>query len=89
MQFENRCRKCDRGFMANVNNARFCPECAKTRTTERRAVARDAYMAALGGLSSIDALADNGIVQHAEQVAIETVRRWDAFMAAVDKEGGE
>jgi len=61
----------------------------KDRVLERRAVARDAYMAALGGLSSIDALVDKGIVQHAEQVAIETVRRWDTFMAAVDAEGGE
>lgn len=59
------------------------------RAAYRRAVARDAYMAALGGLSSIDGLADDGIVQHATAIALETVRRWDAFMAAVDAEGGE
>lgn len=92
MEFENRCRKCDRGFMANVNNARFCPECAKARTAERRALARDAYMAALGGLMTLAAEVDcgvKGLVSDAELAAIETVCRWDAFMAAVDAEGGE
>ena len=58
-----------------------------TRTTERRAVARDAYMAALGGLGAAVDVKDP--VGEAVTLALETVRRWDAFLAAVDAEGGE
>jgi len=66
--------------------------CDAARTTERRALARDAYMAALGGLMPLTTVAPNGIagiVYDAQWAALETVRRWDAFMAAVDAEGGE
>lgn len=57
------------------------------RTAERRALAREAYMAALGGLGAAVDVKDP--VGEAIVLAIETVRRWDAFMAAVDAEGGE
>lgn len=57
------------------------------RAAYRRAVARDAYMAALGGLgAAVDVKDPAG---EAVTLALETVRRWDAFMAAVDAEGGE
>ncbi len=71
----------------------ICNDCNRkrherwTRTAERRAVARDAYMAALGGLGAAVDVKDP--VGEAVTLAIETVRRWDAFMAAVDAEGGE
>ena len=57
------------------------------RALERRALARDAYMAALGGLGAAVDVKDP--VGEAITLALETVRRWDAFMAAVDAEGGE
>lgn len=61
--------------------------CDAARTAERRALARDAYMAALGGLgAAVDVKDPAG---EAVTLALETVRRWDAFMAAVDAEGGE
>ena len=58
-----------------------------SRTAERRALAREAYMAALGGLGAAVDVKDP--VGEAVTLALETVRRWDAFMAAVDAEGGE
>ena len=57
------------------------------RTAERRAVARDAYMAALGGLGAAIDVKDP--VGEAVTLALETVRRWPEFMTAVDAEGGE
>ena len=59
------------------------------RTAERRALARDAYMAALGGLAARGDLSVTDTSEGASVLALETVRRWDAFMAAVDAEGGE
>lgn len=60
------------------------------RTAERRAVARDAYMAALGGYCAAgNAENEYTVATFAQEAALETVRRWDAFMAAVDAEGGE
>lgn len=87
MGFDVRCKKYDREFNAHTWTTKFCRECAKTRTTERRAVARDAYMAALGGLGAAVDVKDP--VGEAVALAIETVRRWDSFLAAVDAEGGE
>ena len=63
-------------------------ECCE-RTAERRALARDAYMAALGGLAARGDLSVTDTSEGASVLAIETVRRWDAFIAAVDAEGGE
>jgi len=62
------------------------------RAAYRRALARDAYMAALGGMPRVgmeSSISIDGLVKEAELYALETVRRWDAFMAAVDAEGGE
>ena len=61
--------------------------CDAARTAERRALARDAYMDALGGLAAAVDVKDP--VGEAVALALETVRRWDSFMAAVDAEGGE
>lgn len=63
--------------------------CDAARTAERRALARDAYMAALGGLAARGDLSVTDTSEGAAVLALETVRRWDAFMAAVDAEGGE
>lgn len=60
------------------------------RTAERRALAHDAYMAALGGYCAAgNAENEYTVAAFAQEAALETVRRWDAFMAAVDAEGGE
>ena len=59
------------------------------RTAERRALARDAYMAALGGLCAGGNLNVTDTAGGAAVIALETVRRWDSFLAAVDAEGGE
>lgn len=56
------------------------------RTAERRALAREAYMAALGGMYSTNNVTVEGAVLIASKIAIETIRRWDAFMAAVEGE---
>jgi len=63
--------------------------CDASRTAERRAVAREAYMAALGGLCAKGELSVTTTAEGAAILALETVRRWDAFLAAVDAEGGE
>lgn len=60
--------------------SKVCEKCA----AERRAVYRDAYMAALGGLAGIDGLADVETVYHAQQCALETVRQWPAMTAERD-----
>ena len=57
------------------------------RAAERRALAREAYMAALGTLGEYTAYSD--LVTDCQTVALETVRRWDSFLSAVDAEGGE
>lgn len=59
------------------------------RAAYRRALAREAYMAALGGLCAGGNLNVTDTAGGAAVIALETVRRWDAFMAAVDAEGGE
>jgi hypothetical protein len=62
----------------------------KARTAERRALAREAYMAALGGVCADPNIEKEAIAVHfAQGVAIETIKQWDAFLAAVDAEGGE
>lgn len=63
--------------------------CDAARTAERRALARDAYMSALGGLCAGGNLNVTDTAGGAAVIALETVRRWDTFMAAVDAEGGE
>ena len=88
------CDEC-KALAFEENGKVWCPNCSNRKAdllAERRAVARDAYMAALGGLMTLAAEVDcgvKGLVSDAEMAAIETVRRWDAFMAAVDAEGGE
>ena len=74
------------GCGTTLLNLESCQRCT-ARTAERRALARDAYMAALGTLGEYTAYSD--LVTDCQTVAIETVRRWDAFMAAVDAEGAE
>lgn len=76
----------------------ICNDCNRkrherwTRTAERRAVARDAYMAALGGIMTHEGqcggfkFTDMQAAEYAETIALETVRRWDSFLAAVDAE---
>lgn len=70
----------------------ICDECNDARrvrcdrTAERRALARDAYMAALGGLCAGGEFGVVPTTGFAVDLALETVRRWDAFMAAVDAE---
>lgn len=76
------------GCGATLLNLETCQRCAE-RTTERRALARDAYMAALGGLCAGGNLNVTDTAGGAAVIALETVRRWDAFLAAVDAEGGE
>ena len=85
------CKSCN----SRIGEGVYCLTCERQLgicvqpAAELRAVYERAYFAALGGLAGIDALSDDGIVQHATTIALETVRRWDAFMAAVDAEGGE
>ena len=52
-----------------------------------RALAREAYMAVLSGMPRVGMESNiniNGLVKEAELYALETVRRWPDFMAAVD-----
>jgi len=61
------------------------------RTAERCAIAREAYMAALGGGLMACAAGESwpsieSPVEYCTKIALETIRRWDAFMAAVDAE---
>jgi len=76
------------GCGTTLLNLETCQRCVE-RTAERRAVARDAYMAALGGLCAKGELSVTMTAEGAAILAIETVRRWDSFLAAVDAEGGE
>lgn len=87
MEIEKYCHQ-HKGY---YSKSQPCEKC----TAERRAVARDAYMAALGGIMTHEGqcggfkFSDMQTAEYAETIALETVRRWDAFMAAVDAEGGE
>ena len=74
------------GCGATLLNLESCRRCTE-RTAERRALAREAYMVALGGLGAAAYVKDP--VGEAVALALETVRRWDSFLAAVDAEGGE
>jgi len=79
------------GCGTTLLNLETCQRCVE-RTAERRAVARDAYMAALSGMPRVgmeSSISIDGLVKEAWIYAIETVRRWDSFLAAVDAEGGE
>ena len=63
---------------------RLCNDCVNARTADRRALYREAYMAALGG-----ACADTNVahpVKDAHALALETVRQWPAMQAELEKE---
>jgi len=65
--------------------------CKSELIAERRALYREAYMAALGGLMSLAAEVDcgiSGLVNDAGIAAIETVRQWYSMMEELEKEIG-
>ena len=60
-----------------------CEKC----TAERRALYREAYMAAITG-QCYGRPNEESIVGAAREIALETVRQWDAMMAELDREEG-
>ncbi len=64
-------------------NSEVCYKCSD-RTAERRALYREAYMAALGGSSTDIDLSAAEHVRFAAADALETVRQWPAMMAELD-----
>lgn len=62
-------------------NSEVCYKCSD-RTAERRALYREAYMAALGGVCADTNVANP--VKDAHALALETVRQWPAMMVELD-----
>jgi hypothetical protein len=71
---------------------RYDGEQCRHCVTELRAVYREAYMAALGGMPRVGMESNinfTGLVKEAHGYALETVRQWPAMMAELDKLIGE
>lgn len=59
------------------------------RATELRAVYRQAYMAALGGMPRVGMESNinfSGLIKEAHNYALETIRQWPAMMAELEQE---
>ena len=83
----DKCKECsDRLCLYEIDRG-VCQKCINKKEALVAKLERRwdrAFFAALTGLSGIDGLSDDGIVQHAQSIANETIRRHADMMASRD-----